>query len=158
MGRAPEEVRCPPPFRSGRSTAPELEATIRSDWIWSYPTQPRNLERPACLDGCVKHASLTENKLFFHDNSRDYKGRGGAVLEHNVDESPFPYGRDIDNYPKEAYYSADRSGEPAMITKLTKAAAYANLNHRSSRVVFPEIAVSSLQNSMEWGRLELFSS
>ncbi|KAH0711792.1 hypothetical protein KY289_007751 [Solanum tuberosum] len=42
----------PPPFRSGCSTAPELEATIRSDWIWSYPTQPRNLERPACLDGC----------------------------------------------------------------------------------------------------------
>ncbi|PHT42536.1 hypothetical protein CQW23_16561 [Capsicum baccatum] len=82
------EVRYPPPFRSGRSTALELEATIRSDWIWSYPTQPRNLERSACLDG-----------------------------------------RDIDNYPKEAYYSADRSGEPAMITKLTKAAAYANWNH-----------------------------
>ncbi|PHU11131.1 hypothetical protein BC332_18061 [Capsicum chinense] len=52
-----------------------------------------------------------------------------AVLEHNVGRYPFPYGKDIDNYLKEAYYSADRSGEPAMITKLTKAAAYANLNH-----------------------------
>lgn len=26
-----------------------------------------------------KHASLTENKLFFHDNSRNYKGRGGKL-------------------------------------------------------------------------------
>ena len=29
-------------------------------------------------------------------------------------------GREIDDYPKEAYHSADRSGEPAMITKLAK--------------------------------------
>ncbi|CAN4115862.1 unnamed protein product [Withania somnifera] len=31
---------------------------------------------------------------------------------------------------EEAYYSGDRSGEPSMITKLTKAATYENLNHR----------------------------
>ncbi|EEF22550.1 conserved hypothetical protein, partial [Ricinus communis] len=33
--------------------------------------------------GCVKHASLTKNKLFFHDNSRDYKGRGSKLSINN---------------------------------------------------------------------------
>ncbi|KAF3635475.1 hypothetical protein FXO38_17510 [Capsicum annuum] len=50
-------------------------------------------------------------------------------LNSNMRSAVDLYSRDIDNYPKEAYYSADRSGEPAMITKLTKAAAYANWNH-----------------------------
>ena len=65
-----------PPFRSGRSTAPELEATIRSDWIWSYPTQPRNLERPACLDGRTGRGGVVP--ILYPGTSRNIQKNGKA--------------------------------------------------------------------------------
>ncbi|KAK4732983.1 hypothetical protein R3W88_025971 [Solanum pinnatisectum] len=45
-------------------------------WIWSYPTQPHNLERPACLDGRTGRGGVVP--ILYPGTSRNIKNNGKA--------------------------------------------------------------------------------